>query len=151
MSRLEKVRRVADLSVGQLTISELQRELQRRVAGLQQQREVLMGQMAEIDRQLAEIGALANGAAGGALVDAAAVAGVVGRKRMSAEEYVEAVQHSLEPGEDYTTTELADALLAKGYNAKKNTLTQGMAAWLVEEGALVDKGKRGRANLYALA
>ena len=138
VQRLERRRAATEMSVSQLTLTELQAELNRRIHGLQRQREELLEKLAEIDRQIKAVGGAAEGST------------ATGKQRMSAADYADAVQESLETGRPYSVTELCECLLSHGHNAKKSTLTQGMVAWLVDEGILEEQGKRGRARLYAL-
>ena len=129
-----------DLSVSQLTLSELQAELQRRIRVLQKKRESLLADLEVVERDLKTV---SNGL--DLNNDRPST------KRMSADDYQAAVPAALKLGKLYTTTEMHQALVDAGYNAKKNTLSQGMAAWLVDVGVLVRKGKKGKANLHALA
>ena len=147
LKKLERAR-ASDLSVNQLTLTELQAEVGRRIKVLEKQRQELLAKLTTLESELEAVGALTE----------RTVAGIVGLHngdggggRMKAEDYARAVGLTLKPGKVYSTTELCDALVQAGFNAKKTTLSQGMATWLVEEGILEDKGKRGRANVYVLA
>lgn len=51
--RLQRVRQTNDLSVKQLSLSELHRELQRRIANLQERRDALLEELEEINDELA--------------------------------------------------------------------------------------------------
>ena len=139
--RLERQRAATNLTVRQLTITELQAEINRRVRALAKQRDEIRARLEELDR---EIAAIQSGTEVGR-------ANGESKKRMSADDYADAVEAILEAGQVYTISTICERLVASGHNAKKSTMSQGMAAWLVEEKVLEDKGKRGRANQYALA
>ena len=57
-TRVERVRRIGDLSVNQLSLQELQQELQRRVKNLQEQKQELLDKIDEINRELDAIGTM---------------------------------------------------------------------------------------------
>lgn len=59
--RLRKARPVADLSVAQLTLTELHQELQRRVTDLMEQKEELQQKIEAINRELTALGSLGGG------------------------------------------------------------------------------------------
>jgi hypothetical protein len=127
-----------------MTLSELQSEVQRRIGNLVKQRDDLQKQLASVEHEIAQVSG-ANG------IDAGLNGtGGASSKRMSARDYQEAVLEVLSPGQTYSTTEICEALLEAGYNAKKTTMSQRMAGHLVEVGVLRDQGKEGRANQYIL-
>lgn len=134
-----------------MTLTELQSEVKRRVSNLLKQKQELHDKLQAIEHELASVAELGDQTRGHLSEADLASDNGHGKRRMSADDYAEGVRSVLETGVVYSTTELCNALVAAGYGAKKSTLTQGMAAHLVDSGVLVDKGKRGRSNQYELA
>ena len=87
MNRLERVRSTNDLSVGQMTLTELQAEVRRRVQNLIKQRDELRERLAVIERELEKV-AVAESSS----VPIGNINGGGGKKRMSADDYGSAVR-----------------------------------------------------------
>lgn len=107
--QLRRMRPANDLSVGQLTLTELHHELQRRINELQEQKRELHERIEKIDRELAALGPIgAPGAEG-------EPAPKRGGARSINEAPLKVVLTRVLQGRSLTTRECADAVLETGY------------------------------------
>ena len=108
--QLRRARAANDLSVGQLSLSELHHELQRRVNDLQQQKTELQERIEKIDSELAALGPI-GAIEGDPAAGAKRGAGVRGIN----EAPLKVVLTRVLEGRALTTRECADAVLETGY------------------------------------
>ena len=112
--RLRRPRAASDLSVGQLTLVELQEELERRVRNLKCKRLELVEQIEEIDRQLTTVG-LEEGESIPAPPPVNGESSSETRRRPRNKMPLRVLLAELLDSGPMTTRELADAALASGY------------------------------------
>ncbi len=153
LRQLRRARAANDLSVGQLSLTELHHELKRRVNDLQQQKQDLQERIAKIDAELAAlgpIGAAENAGARGAMRPRRS-SGVRGIN----EAPLKVVLTRVLEDKALTTRECADAVLEAGYvsNSRNFANTVGVSLhreprfqkvdgkWSLVEGADIDDGE----------
>lgn len=116
----------SDLTVGQLTIGELQQELRRRVEGLQAKRAELVEQLQSVEQQLRSVEAMGIAAADGSGYRPSNGART-GRKRLAnAVPLKELLVQILHERGALTTREAADTVLERGYATTSRNFTNNV-------------------------
>lgn len=140
VSRVERLRRVSDLSVGQLSLRELHQELQRRIRGLQEQKKELLDKLEEIDRELEEMIHMAPGV----VVDVPGKApnGLRGRKRHRNEKPLADMLIEVLEDRSLTTREASEAAIAAGYRTTSKNFVNSVGVALHRDERFVKDGGR---------
>jgi hypothetical protein len=143
------------MTIGQLTIGELQQELRRRVEGLQAKRAELMEQLQSVEQQLRSVEAMGIAAADGQGYRPSGGAGT-GRKRLAnAVPLKELLVRVLDERGQLTTREAADTVLERGYATTSRNFTNNVnvalnaddrflrvnGKWALAEGVLVSSAQ----------
>ena len=126
VNRVERVRRVADLSVSQLSLRELHAELQRRITQLQEQKRELLEKIDEIEHELTEIGGMTGAAADDGPEGAN---GRSGRRARNDVPLADMLADMLRD-KPMTTREAADAALEAGYRTTSKNFVNSVGVAL---------------------